>query len=139
MSRPKYRITSADVDHAAQYLGPLLTGNFIELRSDDSYRVAEREFLAIKEIRSKEERGERLNAWCEKHLKAKTWAKLKPAVRKRRERKQRIKSGTTLLTVSMSQKAFRLLSQLSKRDNATHSETIEFYLGKAVREKARRY
>jgi macrodomain Ter protein organizer (MatP/YcbG family) len=87
VSRPKYAIAEADVVHASEYLRPLLLMRSLELRQNVSYKVAERDFHAAVVSPSKEERAKALNAWCEKYLKAPIWAKLKLAIRKRRERK----------------------------------------------------
>jgi macrodomain Ter protein organizer (MatP/YcbG family) len=139
MSRPKYTITAADVLHATFYLRPLLRSYAFDLRGDASYRTAEKEFMEVTEIPEKKDRAEALNAWCEKYIKAKTWNNLKTSIRKRRERKQRIRNKTSLKTISVSQKAFELLSKLATRDKVTHSETLEYYLGKAVRGKPRNW
>ena len=134
MSRPKYAITAADVAHASDYLRPLLQTCSFELRTDVSYRVAERDFNAAIELRGKEERAIELNAWCEKYLTSSTWAKLKLSIRKRRERKTR-RGETTTITITT--QAGELLRKVSERDNVTYSETLEFYLAKALQGKAR--
>ncbi len=127
MSRLKYAIAEADVVHASEYLRPLLLMRSFELRQNVSYKVAERDFHAAVVSPSKEERAKELNAWCEKYLKAPIWAKLKLAIRKRRERK----TSSDITSISVSKKAFDLVRKLAKRDEVTYSEAIEKYLGKA--------
>lgn len=135
MPRPRYSITTSDVNHAAAYLKPLLQTRDFELRGDASYRAAEHQFEEAVGVREKAERAKQLNAWCEKYLFGKTWAKLKLSIRKRRERKLRI--GKTK-SVTISAMAFELLQKISTRDHVTYSEALEFYLGKALLGKARR-
>jgi len=134
MARPKYSITAADVVHAASYLKPRLQTFAMHLLDDAPYRTAEKAFTEAIEVKAKEERATRLNAWCEKYLPTKEWVKLKTAIRKRRERKTRLGE---LKSISITDKAFGLLQKLSERDNVTYSDTLEHYLEKAVRGKAR--
>ena len=128
MSRPKYTITALDVVHAGEYLRPLLLMRSFELRQNVSYKIAERDFDMAMALPAKEERAGELNAWCEKYLKTPMWAKLKLAIRKRRERKSSLDK-----TITISAKAFELVRKLSKRDAVTYSEAIEKYLGRAWR------
>jgi macrodomain Ter protein organizer (MatP/YcbG family) len=130
MARPRYRITAADVVHAANYLKPLLQTFAFELRRDASYKTADREFFEAASSKSKDERAEQLNAWCEKYLMAKTWGKLKLSIRKRRERKSRIGQ---LKSLSITSQAFDLIEKLAKRDQITYSEAIERHMGRALR------
>ncbi len=95
---------------------------------DASFQTAQRELAKACLPRSKEEKAKLLNDWCEQYLTSKCWQKLKAAIRKRRERR---KGGTRVVTISA--RALEQLQKLSKRDQLTHSETLEKYLAKAVR------
>lgn len=129
MARPKYEITAADVTNAKSYLQSKLRNYRIELGEDVSYYNAEQEFLKAGEEKRKEKRAELVNAWCEKYLSSQEWYKLKLAIRKRRER---LKRHNDLKTVTISARAFELLSKLATRDDVTYTEVLEHYLPKAL-------
>ncbi len=129
MPRSKYKITSDDVIHAIEYVRSRLQLFALDL-GDASSKTATKEFGDAVEVRSKEERAIRLNAWCEKYLSTKDWTKLKTSIRKRRERKSR---KGEIESVTISTKAYTILRKLSMRDNVTYSEILERYLGKAWR------
>ena len=129
MPRSKYKITSGDVIHATDYVKSRLQLFALDL-GDASSRTATKEFGDAVDVRSKEERANRLNDWCEKYLSGTEWTKLKTSIRKRRERKAR---KGEIESVSISRKAYALLKKLSTRDNVTYSEALEKYLGRAWR------
>ena len=87
MARPKYSITSDDVIHATQYLRTRLLTLTVKFDESVSPRAAQKEFEQAVDIRSKEDRANGVNAWCEKFLGELEWGKLKTSIRKRRERK----------------------------------------------------
>jgi len=128
MARPKYRITSDDVIHATQYLSTRLLTFTVKFDDSVSPRTAQKEFEQAVDVQSKEDRANKLHAWCEKFLGELEWGKLKTSIRKRRERKNR-----ELRSVSISEKAFEFIKKLAERDNVTYSEAIEKYLGRAWR------
>ncbi len=134
MVRPKYTITTSDVTHAKFYLSTRLLMQ--ELTEKASVEVAKEEFREAVDTKDKDKRATRLNAWCEKYLDSGEWAKLKLAIRKRRERLGR---HAELKTVTISSKAFELLAKISERDAVTYSDTLEHYLLAAFKGKARRY
>lgn len=129
MSRSKYRINADDVNHAADYLTSRLQSFALEL-GDVSTKTAKKGFDEAVAVRSKNMRADLLNAWCEEYLNDKEWAKLKMAIRKRRERKSR---AGEIESVTISTKAFVLLRKLANRDNVTYSKTLEKYLGRTWR------
>lgn len=133
MARPRYTITAADVVHAGTYLANRLRNMDVRFDEDVSYKTAERKFTeAAAELR-REKRAVQVNAWCEKYLSSAEWATLKLAIRKRRERRVR----TDLKTVTISARAFELLSKLSARDDVTYSDVLEKYLLKSLKAKRR--
>lgn len=133
MARPRYTITAADVVHAGTYLANRLRNMDVRFDESVSYKMAERAFTeAVAEPR-KENRAVQVNTWCEKYLSSAEWATLKLAIRKRRERRVR----TDLKTVTISARAFELLSKLSTRDQGTYSEVLEKHLLKALNAKRR--
>ena len=85
MARPKYSITSDDVIHATQYLRTRLLTLTVKFDESISPRAAQKEFEQAVDIRSKEDRANGVNAWCEKFLGELEWGKLKTSIRKRRE------------------------------------------------------
>ena len=68
MARPKYSITSDDVIHATQYLRTRLLTLTVKFDESVSPRAAQKEFEQAVDIRSKEDRANGVNAWCEKFL-----------------------------------------------------------------------
>jgi uncharacterized protein len=130
MGRPKYTITATDVFEAQDYLRDRLLTFNIKLDEQVSIRTAQREFEAAIDAKSKVERASSLNSWCEKFLNTSEWTKLKTCIRKRRERRSRIGEQRT---VSISDKAFKLLKKIAKRDNVTYTETLEKHLGRIWR------
>lgn len=136
MARPKYTITASDVAHANFYLSTRLLMQGFAFGESVPSKVAEKEFREAIEEKGKDKRATRLNAWCEKYLDSKEWAKLKLAIRKRRERLGR---HAELKTVTISAKAFELLAKISERDEVTYSDTLEHYLQVAFKGKARKY
>jgi len=130
MPRPKYRITEDDYQHAHFYLSRSLRDYQIEFNDATSHAKAEKAFYeatdSIKKNRKK--KAEQLNVWAEKHLSSKDWQKLKSGIRKRRERWSKEQK-----TVTISEKAHKLLIRVSKRDEVTYSGALEYYLEKALR------
>jgi macrodomain Ter protein organizer (MatP/YcbG family) len=107
-----YPITALDVVHAGEYLRPLLLMRSFESRQNVSCKkIAERDFDLAMALPGKDERAGELNVWCEKHLKAPVWGKLKLAIRKRRERK-----SSQDKTITISAKAFEVIRKLANRD-----------------------
>lgn len=133
MARPRYTVTAADVVHAGTYLANRLRNQDVRFGDDVSYRAAEQEFTEAAAVPRKEKRAVQVNAWCEKYLSSAEWATLKLAIRKRRERRVR----TDLKTVTISARAFDLLSKTSTRDGVTYSEVLEKYLLKALNARRR--
>ncbi len=130
MAPRRYTITPADVSYAHAYLTIQLQTYALKLRQY-VYADAAREFEIPRGL-TREARADRLNRWCEQFLSSSDWTRLKSAIRKRRQRR---KGETKVVTIS--QKAHKILRQLSKRDHATHSATLEHYLGLALRSKPR--
>ena len=86
-------------------------------------------FRTVVDAKTTHARIAALNSWCKKYLSDADRGKLKVAVRKRRERWRR---GDEKKTITISAKAHKVLTQISKRDNVTFSQALENYLGKAL-------
>jgi len=84
---------------------------------------------AERKLRTAKRDPVRLNRWCEKHLSAAQWIQLKNAIRAARKRTADL-SRDPPKTVTLSHKAWRIISDLAKRDGVTLSELIEDRLGK---------
>jgi macrodomain Ter protein organizer (MatP/YcbG family) len=130
MARPKYTITASDLNHAYFYLSDRLLTRRVRFDDSVSPDAADRAFREAMVEKGKEKQSARLNAWCERYLSSSEWAKLKLAIRKRRERFNR---HDELKSITISAKAFAILSKVSKRDAVSYSEALECYLSKALR------
>lgn len=106
MSRPPYEITADDYTHARDYL--------------------ERHDLDV-EGGTKKQKAQRLSAWAIENLSPVQWDRLRSAIRKRR---QRLRQGDSVTTVTMSRTAHQLLSRLANRDGVTMSQVVEKYLAR---------
>ena len=129
MPREKYSITADDEIHATFYLGDRLRKRDLRFPESVLYSSAESEFRTALEERTTPARIAALNSWCGKYLSNADSAKFKVAVRKRRERWRRTDETKT---ITISAKAHKVLTQISKRDNVTFSQALENYLGKAL-------
>lgn len=133
MARPR-TLTADDVDFAVAVLLPKLQTFDLQLREAFSYKQATNALNEVSLLRPNGDRALALFAWSEKYLEPTEWTKLKAAIRKRRQRKRRL-GQTEVVTVS--KKSHELLRKISKRDNVTYSETLEYYLALAWKGKAR--
>jgi macrodomain Ter protein organizer (MatP/YcbG family) len=70
-----------------------------------------------------------LNRWCEKHLNATQWKQLKNAIRAGRKRTADL-SRDPPKSITLSHKAWQIISDLGKRDGVTLSALIGTRLGK---------
>ena len=70
-----------------------------------------------------------LNAWCEKWLSREQWQQLKTAARAARKRSRNTHRAKPK-NITLTHKAWRMLSALAKRDEVTLSEFIESRLEK---------
>ena len=129
MPRENYIITSDDEFHATFYLSGQLRNYGFKFRDSVSSTQAESDYRAAAGEKTKATRAASLNVWCERYLSKADWRRLKTAVRKRRERWRRSEETKT---VTLSAKAHRLLTQISKRDTVTFSQALEHYLAKAL-------
>ena len=129
MPREKYSITADDEIHATFYLGDRLRKRDLKFQDSAFYSSAENDFRTAVDQKTKQARIAALNSWCKKYLSDADSGKLKVAVRKRRQRWRR---GDEQKTITISAKAHKVLTQISKRDNVTFSQALENYLGKAL-------
>lgn len=129
MARPEYTIDYPDFVHANTYVGNRLRDFSLKITDPDTIEQAKEEFLSISLSRPSNDAASRLNEWCKTYLTGDEWKRLKESVRKRR---QRWAGSQVLKTVTISEKAHRLLSELAKRDNVTLSEALELYLVKVL-------
>lgn len=129
MSRPKYQVTETDFTHACNYISSKLQNFEFELSEEASTNDAKTAYFDAVQSGSRKARSERLNAWCEKYLSSKEWRRLVAAIRKRRERWNR---HDQMKSISISEKAHKLLVKVSERDGVTFSEVLEYALAKTA-------
>jgi macrodomain Ter protein organizer (MatP/YcbG family) len=123
MVRSRYTITEPDMAAALAYIGSKLRDPWwpsedttAQVKAERGFRMAKRDPVT-------------LNRWCEKHLSADQWIQLKNAIRAARKRTADL-SRDPLKSVTLSHKAWQIISDLAKRDGVTLSELIEDRLGK---------
>lgn len=129
MPRKEYSITADDEIHATFYLGDRLRNRDLRFEDSDFYSSAESDFRTAVDKKQAHARIAALNSWCKKYLSDADIGKLKVAIRKRRERWRRVDEQKT---ITISAKAHKVLTQISKRDNVTFSQALENYLGKGL-------
>lgn len=134
MSRPKYQVTETDFNHACSYISSKLQNLEFELSKEASTTDAKSDYFEAIQGGSRKARSERLNAWCEKYLSSKEWRRLIAAIRKRRERWTR---HDQVKSISISEKAHKLLVKVSERDDVTFSEVLEYVLAKTANSSVR--
>jgi len=118
MSRKRYIITPSDLSAAEKYLHRKLHEETL-FDDDDRYPNAKRAFSRA--------RGDaiKLNRWCESWLNTDQWIKLKASLRAARKRlNDYIGDNGPPVTITISRDAWRILSDLSKRNKLTLSEFI---------------
>lgn len=125
MTRPAYQLNADDFRHATAYLGNRIRSFEIDFRDLSTIEEAKQQYYQLASSRPSKAAAERLQAWCDTYLTAAEWQLAKSSIRKRRQRWAPTKA---LKTITISQRAHRLLSQLAKRDNVTLSEAIELNL-----------
>lgn len=113
MPREKYPITADDEIHATFYLGDRLRNRDLRFPDSDLYSPEESDFRTALDEKTTQARIAALNSWCRRYLSDADSGKLKVAVRKRRERRRR---GDEQKTITISAKAHKVLTQISKRD-----------------------
>jgi len=128
MARAQFKIESnQDSVFASDWIRNQFKG--FDFPYEDSRQTidAENEF---KEIYFRDH--EKINNWCEKHLKKTDWKKLKGAIRSKRLRKKRVFGQADMITrVDISSKAHIILKSLAKHHGVTQSEVIIQYMEKA--------
>ena len=122
-------VTSEDEFHATFYLSGRIRNYGFQFCDSVSYPAAESDYRNAINEPTREKRATALNAWCAKYLSKADTQRLRTAVRKRRERWRR---SDATKTVTISAKAHKLLTQISKRDTVTFSEALEHYLSNAL-------
>jgi len=123
MARSRYTITELDMAAALVYIGSKLRDPYWPSEDTSAQVKAERGFRTAKRD------PVTLNRWCEKHLNADQWVQLKNAIRAARKRTVDL-SRDPPKSVTLSHNAWRIISDLAKRDGITLSELIEDRLGK---------
>lgn len=129
MPREAYSITTNDETHATFFLGDRLRNRDLRFQDSDFHASAESDFRNAVDKKTTHARIAALNSWCKKYLSETDSRKLKVAVRKRRERWRR---GDEQKTITISAKAHKVLTQISKRDKVTFSQALENHLRKAL-------
>jgi macrodomain Ter protein organizer (MatP/YcbG family) len=123
MARSRYTITEPDMAAALAYIGSKLRDPWWPSENTTAQVKAERGFIAAK-------RGPvTLNEWCEKHITTAQWFQLKNAIRAARKQTADL-SRNPPKSITLSHKAWRIISDLAKRDGVTLSALIEDRLGK---------
>ncbi len=124
MARSRFTITRQDKTAALAYLSNKLRDPYWpsadtarQVKAERQYKGAKRELVT-------------LNAWCEKWLDSTQWTQLKNAIRAARKRTADLQRDPPK-SVTLSHKAWRIISDLAKRDEVTLSALIEDRLGKA--------
>lgn len=128
MPRPKFRITVDNLLHAARYLdGRLGSLSIVPLSmSAQEGRTFVSEILMLPKS---EELANRLQVWCDANLDAKSMRSLQMAIRKRKQRT----SSDSHRVLSVTTKAYGLLSKLAKRDKVTLSQALEWAAARSLR------
>ena len=123
MARSRFIITRQDKTAALAYISNKLRDPYWpskdttrQLKAQRKYETAKRELVT-------------LNEWCEKWLDSRQWTQLKNAIRAARKRTADL-SRDQPKNVTLSRKAWRIISDLAKRDGVTLSALIENRLGK---------
>jgi macrodomain Ter protein organizer (MatP/YcbG family) len=124
MARSRFIITRQDKAAALAYISNKLrdpywpsenTGR--QIKAARKYKTAKRELVT-------------LNEWCETWLDSAQWTQLKNAIRAARKRAADLQRDPPK-HVTLSHKAWQILSDLARRDGVTLSTLIEDRLGKA--------
>ena len=123
MARSRFTITRQDKTAALAYITNKLRDPYWPSEDTSRQLKAERKY--------KDEKRElvTLNEWCEKWLDSRQWTQLKNAIRAARKRTADMKRDPPK-SVTLSRKAWRIISDLAKRDGVTLSALIEDRLGK---------
>lgn len=136
MARPAYKITFDDFRHTTAYLSSRIREFELEFRDLDVMETAKDEYLKISRSRPSNAAAERLQAWCDEYLSEEEWERTKSSIRKRR---QRWAPPQPLKTITITQKAHRLLRELAKRDDVTLSAAIERYMPAVLNQPSRTF
>jgi macrodomain Ter protein organizer (MatP/YcbG family) len=123
MARSRYTITEPDMPAALVYIRSKLRDPYWPSEDTTAQSKAERGFRTAKRD------PVTFNRWCEKNLNTAQWSQLKNAIRAARKRTADL-SRDPPKTVTLSHKAWRIISDLAKRDGVTLSALIEDRLGK---------
>lgn len=123
MARSKFTITRQDKAAALAYISAKLRDPYWPSEDTSRQMKAARKYHPAK--------GElvTLNAWCEKWLDSAQWTQLKNAIRAARKRTADLKRDPPK-SVTLSHRAWQILSELARHDGLTLSALIEDRLGK---------
>ena len=124
MARSRFTITRQDKTAALAYISNKLRDPYWpsentarQIKAERKYETAKRELVT-------------LNEWCEKWLDSAQWTQLKNAIRAARKRTADMQRDPPK-SVTLSHKAWQIISDLAKHDGVTLSTLIEDRLGKA--------
>lgn len=110
MGRPAYKITDADYSDAVIYL-------LEQYKFSGSYYKL-----------SKSNNAEELQQWCDEYLDEEQFKKLKQVIWAKRKRTKDAMKSLKPKQITISRKAWKHLSDLSKKDGMSYSELLENYL-----------
>ena len=116
MARQRYVVTATDKAVVISYIERKLSLETYWLESDG----AKRSFTRAKRDTST------LQRWCEKWLSDKQWRQMKDSVRAARKRKRdRTGDREPKMNVTLSRRAWKMVTVLARREQATLSEFLE--------------
>lgn len=124
MTDQKYVIRQQDKNAAVSFIDNQIANNSFWLAPDDTQRI-----IAELEYQDAKYDSMTLNEWCKKWLNEIQWAQLKNAICIARDRIESQKYRPQLKTISLTHRAWQILSELAKHDKVTLSEVIINRLG----------
>lgn len=125
MAEHSYVIRQQDRDTAVAFIDSQISKDPRWFSNVESQRmVAEREYRDIKADPPS------FNEWCRKWMNETQWAQIKEAISLAREQKETLKRVRPDKTISLTHRAWEILSDLARQDDATLSEVIVNRLGR---------
>lgn len=129
MARPKYQITSDDYFTARKWIDGKIKKHQLEFKGANDFMTAAEELEKIPYRHKVAKKAvEELQAWCEKYMSDRAWQQMKTTIRADRMRSSQQHGDKKQITLT--NKAWCMLSTLSETENATLSQVIEKHLYK---------
>jgi len=125
MTGHSYVIRQQDRNAAVAFIDSQISKDPQWLGNVESQRIiAEREYRDIKADPAS------FNEWCRKWMNETQWTQIKEAISIAREQKEKLKRVQPDKTISLTHRAWQILSDLARQDDATLSEVIVNRLGR---------